>query len=48
MSVHLAKVSFSVIRAWRVRKNTKFNACEETIEGFMDCQLLGLFRCALR
>lgn len=39
MVVHLANVSFSIISAWRVRKNIKSIPCVETIEGLMDCQL---------
>jgi|CXWL01.1.fsa_nt_gi hypothetical protein len=42
MILHLAKVFFSLIRAWRVRENTKSNPCKETIEGFVDCQHLGV------
>ena len=41
MILHLAKVFFSLIRAWRVRENTKSNPCKETIEGLVDCQLSG-------
>jgi hypothetical protein len=40
MILHLAKDFFSLIKAWRVRKNTKFIPCGETIEGLVDCQLL--------